>query len=221
MLKHNIKSVLKRTSLFKLLTYYRGVRANRKQLAQNKEVIRNWKNEGRPIPAPHIYKILTIKYYAKKFSANTLIETGTYLGETIETCKYIFKTLISIELGKDLFELATQRFAGDRNITIYQGNSGEMLQDILLPINEPCLFWLDGHYSEGITAKGDLNTPILAELKHIFEHSVKNHVILIDDARCFNGKDDYPSLQLLQSFVNNYDFNLQFLVEDDIIRIHR
>ena len=88
-------------------------------------------------------------------------------------------------------------------------------------MNEPCLFWLDGHYSEGITAKGQLNTPILAELNHILNHSIKDHVILIDDARCFNGLDDYPTIDELKKIIVDKKPALQFSVADDIIRIHK
>ena len=50
-------------------------------------------------------------------------------------------------------------------------------------VNEPCLFWLEGHYSVENTAKNVKEIPIMEELKQICDHPVKNPVILIDDAR--------------------------------------
>jgi hypothetical protein len=90
---------------------------------------------------------------------------------------------------------------------------------ILSSINEPILFWLDGHYSGGETAKGEANTPILKELEFILRHPIKNHVILIDDARCFIGENDYPTLRELAVFVSGINNELNFTVENDIIRI--
>ena len=105
------------------------------------------------------------------------------------------------------------------HINILRGDSSKVLPIILSKIDKPALFWLDGHYSAGITAKGDLNTPILKELKLILNHKIKKNIILIDDARCFVGKDDYPTIAELESFVKKINPNLSFKNEDDIIRI--
>jgi hypothetical protein len=86
-------------------------------------------------------------------------------------------------------------------------------------VHQPCLFWLDAHYSAGITAKGEGNTPIEEELKHIFGHEcAENNVILIDDARVFNGSNDYPLIEAVKTRVRLAGYG-SFHVEDDIIRI--
>jgi hypothetical protein len=131
-----------------------------------------------------------------------------------------FSRILSFELDQTLYEQARKRFAADDHIEIVQGDSGRLLADYLTNINERCLFWLDGHYSGGITARGELNTPIKRELEHIFEHPVAGHVILIDDARCFTGQSDYPTLDELQRVVNERTQGWQFSVEDDVVRIH-
>ena len=102
-----------------------------------------------------------------------------------------------------------------------QGDSSKVLPELLDKIKKPCLFWLDGHYSGGITGKGDLNTPILNELKSIFSHQIKDHVILIDDARCFTGEEDYPTIKALKEFVIKNRPDWVFEVRNDIIRIHK
>ena len=95
------------------------------------------------------------------------------------------------------------------------------MPEILSQIEEPCLFWLDGHYSEGITAKGEKETPILEELKHIFNHPIEDNIILIDDARCFTGYGDYPNIEGLKAvLLSRYPDNA-FSIEDDIIRTHK
>lgn len=184
------------------------------------EARREWEKQGRPSPPPHVVKEELIRDYAKTFKTNILIETGTYLGDMVHAMRKSFSRIISFELDEALAEQARQRFTGEAHVEIVQGDSGRLLGDHLTDIKEPCLFWLDGHYSGGITAKGSLETPIKNELQYILSHPVAGHVILIDDARCFTGENDYPTLQELQNFVNERKQGWQFTVEHDVIRIH-
>jgi len=168
----------------------------------------------------HEIKVNTLKEYAKKYSLDTFIETGTFLGDTVYALRNNFKKIISVELSSDLCNKARRRFANDKHISILQGDSGALMGSILDSLKEPALFWLDGHYSGGITARGELDTPIIKELGLILNHHIKNHVILIDDARCFVGENDYPTIKELLAFVSKLNNNLNVKVEDDIIRIY-
>ena len=142
-----------------------------------------------------------IKEYAHKFSVDILIETGTYLGWMPFTTRNVFKQIYSIELDNYLYIKAKKRLSDISNIHILQGDSSKILPDLLKLVTQPCLFWLDAHYSGGISAKSDLKTPIFEKLKHIFNHFVKNHVILIDDARLFICQEDYPTIDNLKKFI--------------------
>jgi hypothetical protein len=82
------------------------------------------------------------------------------------------------------------------------------------------LFWLDGHYSAGITAQGNSDTPVMIEVEAILEHKITGHVILIDDARCFNGTQDYPTLDELRELFVRARPGYEFSVLNDVIRIH-
>ncbi|MBI5065418.1 hypothetical protein HZA97_04210 [Candidatus Woesearchaeota archaeon] len=170
-------------------------------------------------PPPHFIKQRIIRKYAKRFSLKNFVETGTYLGSTVMSVKNLFDKIHSIELDKSLFEQARNKFSSYSHIHIIQGDSSKVLPTILSEIERPALFWLDGHYSEGITAKGDLNTPILKELELILNHKIKDHVILIDDARCFIGKNDYTTIKELKSFVKKINSQLIFEINENIIRI--
>jgi len=206
-------------TLFKNNLFY-GILFNfRVKQNQNKE-IKKWNSKGNPLPPPHEYKQRIITEYSMRFRLKTFVETGTFMGFMIEIMKYRFKKIISIELDQKLFESVTAKFLNEKKITILQGDSSKVLPVILKELNEPTLFWLDGHYSEGITAKGDLNTPILGELKSILTHHVDDHVVLVDDARCFTGKNDYPTIAQLETYVRAHKQGLSFTVENDIIRIH-
>lgn len=60
-------------------------------------------------------------------------------------------------------------------------------------INERITFWLDGYYSCCDTALGKYWSPLIQELEHIKNHSIKNHIILIDDMQYWT--DEYVYIQ--------------------------
>ena len=84
---------------------------------------------------------------------------------------------------------------------------------------EPALFWLDGHYSGGVTALGTTTTPIFAELQEIELSKRKSDVILIDDIRLFNGHDGYPTLEDLTDFIYKLNPKWTCLVLGDFLQI--
>ena len=126
-----------------------------------------WVSSGMPIPPPHSVKQMTVKAYARIHGITVLIETGTYLGEMVSAMKHVFDCVYSIELGDELYQKAKKKFSRDLQVSILHGDSTKVLPGILEQIKIPCLFWLDGHYSAGVTARGEKETPILEELKNI------------------------------------------------------
>ncbi len=183
-----------------------------------KKEIADWQARGCPVPPPHIVKQRTIGEYQRKYGYNILVETGTFNGDMVEAQKTNFKKIISIELGVDLFVKAQQRFAKDKHVRIVQGDSGKMLPNILKSINEPAIFWLDGHYSSGPTAKGDKECPIWEELDAVFNAKMLNHILLIDDARHFVGTGDYPTIDALTKYITSKNGAYHVEVKHDIIR---
>jgi hypothetical protein len=179
-----------------------------------------WNEAGKPLPPPHAVKQAILRNYTTKFGLSVLVETGTFKGDMVFALKDAFEKIYSIELGQKLFEEAQKRFASTKHVTILQGDSGEVLEKVLREIKAPTLFWLDGHYSSGETARGALDTPIVQEITHIARHPLREkHVVLVDDARCFIGKKNYPTIPALQELAQAQGFS-KFSVEDDIIRIH-
>jgi hypothetical protein len=181
----------------------------------------------KPAEAPEYgQKRETLNAYREQYGLKILVETGTFMGETVDYFKNSFAKVISIELAEDLAKQAQKRFENDRNVTIIQGDSGKVLKDLVKQASEPILFWLDGHYSSEFyvgdvyikTARTDVDTPVEEELRTILANNLK-HVILIDDARLFTGVSDYPSISKLKRMVRRSGRNYKVRVENDIIRI--
>jgi hypothetical protein len=186
--------------------------------SQHQKNLEKWKANGYPTPPPHIVKQIAIAEYQEKYHHTILVETGTFRGDMIEAQKKRFKKIISIELAEHLFEKAKRRFKNDKNVILVQGDSGKVLSNVMKEVNEPAIFWLDGHYSAGVTAKGDTECPIFGELDAIFNGKSLNHILLIDDARLFKGKDDYPTIDKVTAYIQNKNSRYQVEVKHDIIR---
>jgi hypothetical protein len=179
-----------------------------------------WERKGKPIPLPNALKQAAILKYARDGGTRVFVETGTYEGRTLAAMVPYFDRLYSVELGEELYRRACARFASVPKVRLFQGDSGEKLEDILgLVADERCLFWLDAHYSRGDTARGSEDTPICRELSIIGRHSRKDHVILIDDARCFGSDPAYPAIPMVEEIACRLFPASSFSVLDDIIRI--
>ncbi len=181
--------------------------------------IAEWQRAGRPLPPPHSFKQALLREYSGKHGLAILVETGTHTGEMVEAMRDEFDEVYSVELSTDLHEKALQRFAGIANVHLIQGDSGARLGEIIHRLSRPALFWLDGHYSAGATARGDKDTPVLAEIAEILRHRPLGHVILVDDARLFGTDPSYPTVDHLEQIVRADVPNAGLSVEDDVIRI--
>jgi hypothetical protein len=159
----------------------------------------------------------------KKWQAMTghklFVETGTFLGETTLAMSSIFDRCWTVEIDKSLYEQALRRFDGRKNITALHGDSAIRIVDILSDIDAPTVFWLDGHYSGANTGRSAIDTAVVDELARIFEHQIKEHVILIDDARDFLGVNGYPTIKALHRFVRGHS-PYRMRVSNDIIRLY-
>jgi len=198
----------------------RGKLSRRRSLlaASRRHEISLWRQSGSPVPPPHAYKQMTVAAYRRAFGLTTLVETGTYLGDMIEAQRERFQQVWSIELSPELYRAARAKFAHAGNVTLLQGDSGEVIESVVTQVKGPALFWLDGHYSAGITARGSLETPVKRELEIVLG-SANCHVILVDDARCF-GTGDFPTLDDVRALVARLRPGWTCVAKDDIIRIY-
>lgn len=190
----------------------------KKNIADPEKEMSDWEKNGKPFPPPHIVKQKVIEEYAAKTGVGVLVETGTYLGDMVEAQKNRFTKIYSIELSERLYKKAQKRFRGNENIILLQGDSGIKIAEVVKELTGPAIFWLDGHYSGGITAKAEKECPVPEELNAIF-NSPSDHIILIDDARLFNGTHDYPTIKQVQMIMQHHRKNYILENTDDIIRL--
>ncbi len=183
--------------------------------------VRRWEAAGCPAPPPHAIKRKLIRGYATTGRFRTFVETGTYLGEMVEAMRDLFERVVTVEVEPALAARASERFRGRPNVQVLQGDSMSLLPAVLAEKKGPCLFWLDGHFSGGITGQGARETPIRAELLAILSDSEAGHVVLIDDARCFTGEGHYPTLAEVEDYVTRLRPEWKMILRDDIIRVGR
>jgi hypothetical protein len=127
---------------------------------------------------------------------NNFIETGSLFGEGIQIAiESGFEKVISFEIDETLYNHCIDRYKDNPNVEIILGDSAVELKKFLdKNKNISFTYWLDGHYSGGITGCGVKEFPIIEELEAILQRDVKDEVIYIDDMR------------ILRSF--NADINL-------------
>jgi hypothetical protein len=186
---------------------------------RDRREFRAWWERGRSGETPHFIKRLAVLTDASGFGVKTLVETGTFRGEMVWACRKQFTAIYSIELDRALCAAARAKFARFPHIHILEGDSEKVLPELLARLNERCLFWLDAHYCSPAAGRAARETPILKELEVIFAHAVPDHVILVDDARCFGTRPDYPTVDELRAFVLARRPDWAVTVRDDIIRI--
>lgn len=163
------------------------------------------------------YKRRRIIVEGMKYGCSTFVETGTYLGGTVQSVRHHFAKVYSVELSKELFQRADKRFRNTSNVKILHGDSGIELNAIIPLVVGRAIFWLDGHYSGGNTACGATSCPLVAELDVIGRHERTDHVILIDDARLFGADPAYPTLGEAERMLLLINPTYQVTVEHDCI----
>jgi hypothetical protein len=129
---------------------------------------------------------------AHKRGCDTVVETGTGDGFTIEHALPWAKHIYSIEINRDRYNLAKEKFRGDKNVRLSCGNSEDILQNILVFVLGKPIFWLDAH-EPNTRAK----PPIIRELA-VIRRFDQHAPVLVDDASLF-GQENWPSLEELEN----------------------
>jgi len=168
---------------------------------------------------PDILKRRVIASYAQRYKLKTFVESGTYLGGTVAFMRRYCRRVYSVEFQPHLAKAAQERFAGDPAIRIFHGDGSKWMLRIVAELQEPTLFWLDGHFAAGTARDGEIACPTLQEISAALADTRYAHVLLVDDARDFKGEGGYPTLAALQGFVRSARTNVTVEVKNDIVRI--
>ncbi len=173
----------------------------------------------------HKDKECIINEFISQFGKKVLVETGTYLGATVTAFKDKVDWMSSVEVKKELYEDVVEKFKDCSNVHLYLGDSSDllprMISDIPDNIRNQTIFFLDGHWSQGITGKGKKDTPILEEVKIIRDFYPSDVIILIDDARLFKhgGTEVYPDYLELHAVLKQLWPKAIVFRECDIIHV--
>ncbi|MFN0012585.1 MAG: hypothetical protein ACKVS8_13185 [Phycisphaerales bacterium] len=181
--------------------------------------VQRWNRRGRPVPVPSAVKRDILLDYARRFNLRSFVETGTLKGDTVFALRHAFDQLWTVEIEPRLVARAQARFAGDPGVRCLEGDSAVVLPGIVRSLTQPTLFWLDGHYMGPGAGDPTNPCPISTELECVLAVREHAHVILIDDARLFTGADNYPPLDTLRQTIAAQRPDLEWSVEQDIIRL--
>ena len=184
---------------------------------QTQRGISEWRKRGFLENSPQIVKQNVFLKYGIKDAI--WVETGTYLGTTTSYLSGLFPHIYSVEPELKLYAAACKRFK-DKNVSLFNDVSENIFPSLLPKLTGDINFWLDGHYSAGITFKGEKDCPVEDELIAIEQNfdNFNKISILIDDVRCFlpnnSSYSDYPSIDYLVDWARRMNFHWR--IEHDI-----
>ncbi len=177
-----------------------------------------WQLRGKPVRSPHLLKQRTVQEYARKYGLRILVETGTYYGEMVAAMKGRFDRIYSVEYDPQLAHRAAGKFARYDHIKILEGDSQQVIPELLKSITGPALFWLDAGYYGWAGLQGDKQR-LTTELESILHHPLRRHVILMDDARGLNGQNGAPTVAELTQRIESEFPGRMVEVQYDILRV--
>lgn len=179
-----------------------------------------WQLKGKPDSPPKLIKYEIIRNRTRTLNLETAVETGTYLGDFVAYIEGSMTNIYSIGISPSLYERAKKRFQKHPNVHLELGDSRTVLPGVLALIDAPSLFWLDAHYSGGITLGDPSKSPIMEELGMILDHSLTHgldHLVMIDDAGDFVGTNGHPTIPEVDNFVKTHAPSWAVGVRDGMI----
>jgi hypothetical protein len=161
---------------------------------------RDWKSRRFAPPSPYYVKQVVLA--RNGIRGATWVETGTYLGGTAKRLAKIASKVYTIEPEPKLYAAAKKLLESKPNVEPIHGLSEDVFPTLLPKLSGDVCFWLDGHYSAGITHKGPQDCPVVEELAAISGNlaGMSKVVVMIDDIRCFDPRkpafSGYPSVDV-------------------------
>lgn len=166
-------------------------------------------NEDYVSPSIHITKEDLEKYGA----GDIFVETGTYIGETVDMLLQFkkFKKIYTIELNAGLYNDASKKYENEPRVECLFGDSAELLTEIVGKLKKPATFWLDAHASGSLEGGKSGGSPVLDELDIIKASPIKDHTIIIDDCRLF-GSAEWSGVQKEEAVAKIMSINPKYKI---------
>jgi hypothetical protein len=123
-----------------------------------------------------------------------------------------------VEFDSALAQRAAKKFLRWSHVHIHEGDSQEVVPELLKSLKEPALFWLDAGYYGWAGLHGDKQR-LTSELESILKDSRYHHLILMDDARGLNGQNGSPTVPQLKQQIEAEFLGRKVDVKYDILRI--
>jgi hypothetical protein len=170
---------------------------------------------------------IKIEYMKEYGAGKVFVETGTYLGDTVQIALDAGYDLVhSIEVDQGMFDKCYERFKNNPKVKLWLGDSVDIIPKIAQELNEPATFWLDAHASGPLPGGRYAPCPLILELQGIYgkevvritengvekqreKSKVDTHTIMIDDRRLFGSPEwgyvqEHQVMQLLFQINSNY-----------------
>jgi hypothetical protein len=153
------------------------------------------------------FKIRILKKYASAAEYGIAVETGTLFGVSALRLSRHFSRVYTIEINRELYEKAAAKFRDHDRVRVLFGDSKLVLRELLKEIRQPCLFYLDAHFSgdratnwkqsrwrgyrvdtgyAGDRPSAENQVPLFEEIKAIHDGLKSRCLIYIDDVDKFD-----------------------------------
>jgi len=175
---------------------------------------------------------IKIEYMQKYGSNKVFVETGTYLGDTVQLALDAgFDFVHTIEVNQGMYDKCNSRFQNNDKVKLWLGDSVDIIPKIVDELTEPATFWLDAHASGPLPGGRYAPCPLILELEAIYgkkklqftenetkvfreKSSINTHTIMIDDRRLL-GSAEWGYVQEKQImdliFAINSNYKIHYL----------
>ncbi len=165
-----------------------------------------WRMLRFDVKNPHsLSKLRQLTAVRNRTGATTLVETGTYLGNTARRASHFFDMVYTIEVDETLYTKAKTFLAPRTNIECLLGDCAKVLPELMArPDVDNALLFLDGHFSGGETGCGIVEEPAVSLIASLAPFRSRIKGIVIDDFRTLTGKDGTPTKSAVFAALEKY-----------------
>ena len=152
------------------------------------------------------------------------VETGTAYGQTVAEIQPYFEKIFTVEISKQLWEWTNPKISDCENVEHVLGDSLIEIPKFLDSLTEEdkVFFWLDAHWSQGLSDKNHLDCPLIEECV-IIDNQYKADIglVVIDDIRMFEtkGNEDWTEIsnEAVRSSFKNFDIIVSKEIDDRLV----